>query len=443
MRGCKDVRIAVIGGAGRVGLVTSLGLAELGHHVTSSDTDAASISLLQKGNLPFYEAGLKEMLSRHLEARRLVFSLSITPCLPEIQAVFVCVGTPPSPSGAPEMLHFWRALDSLNPGLPPEAAVILKSTVPVGTNSELYRRWVSMAGPQVPHVVSSPEFLQEGAGLQGFLEPSRIVAGVRDEAGLEVLQEALAGIKAPWVVTSPENAEAIKYASNALLAARVSLVNELANLCEALGADILEVTRGVGLDPRIGRAYLEAGAGYGGPCLEKDLWALIYQAQSHGYEAPLLKEVQRVNARQRELVVRKVQACLGRVGGSVLGILGFAFKPGTDDTRGSPAASVATLLSSAGAEVRGYDPVARIFPVAGVKLYDDPYSMAEGADALILMTAWPAFRHLDLSRLRSVMRRPVLVDARNYLVGLPLEGFQYVGIGRSHRGTHGQFGESP
>jgi UDPglucose 6-dehydrogenase len=407
----------------------------LGHHVTSSDIDATGVGLLQHGCLPFHEAGLGELLSRHLEARRLVFSLGTIPCLQETQAIFVCVGTPASSSGAPEMSHFWRALDPLIPGLPPGAALVLKSTVPVGTNAELHRRCVSTAGLQAPHVLSCPEFMQEGAGLQGFLNPSRIVAGVRDKAGLQVLQEALAGIRAPWVVTTPENAEAIKYASNALLAARVSLVNELANLCETLGADILEVTRGAGLDPRIGQAYLEAGAGYGGPCLEKDLWAIIYQAQSHGCETPLLKEVQRVNARQQELVVRKVQGCLGRVSGSVLGILGLAFKPGTDDTRGSPSVAVATLLLSAGAEVRGYDPVASVFPVAAVKRYDDPYSMAEGADALILMTSWPSFRHLDFPRLRSVMKRPVLVDGRNCLAGLPLEGFQYVGIGRNPVGT--------
>ncbi len=419
--------LVVIGGAGRVGLVCSLCLAELGHNVECVDTNREALNLLTNGSLPFYDKGLETILRRNLQAQRLAFASEMS--LTGANAVFICVGTPPSATGYHDMSHFWRAADPLLDVVAPDSVVFIRSTVPIGTNAALATRWGAKSD-RVPDVVSFPEFLQEGSGCEGFLSPSRVVVGVRAHRGADVLASILSGIEAPWVITTPENAEAIKYASNAFLAARISLVNELANVCEAVGADILEVIRGMGLDPRIGRSYLQAGAGYGGPCLGKDLSAFILQSSAGGYEPTLLTEVQNLNVKQHRLVANKLGDCLGGGAGKVIGILGFSFKPGTDDTRCSPSLAVASSLMAQGAEVRVYDPVAVVPPNLGVKHFDCPYLMADGADALVLMTAWPVFREVDFPRLRALMRTPLLLDARNYLGGLDLRGFLYQGIGR-------------
>lgn len=430
-------RISVIG-VGYVGLVTGTCFADLGNKVIALDIDQKRIELLNEGVLPIYEPGLEEMVARNVEAERLSFTTSYEDALSEADFVFIAVGTPSGVDGEADLQHVRAAAISVAKTMQAPLIVVNKSTVPVGTGD-----WVSeiiqahQPKPIPFSVVSNPEFLREGAAISDFMSPSRIVLGsLEPEAADKVAQLHLA-LRAPIVVCDLRTAEMIKYASNALLATKISFINEIANICEALGADVKEVAAGMGYDPRIGRHFLDAGLGFGGSCFPKDVMALAYMAEEKGRHPQLLQAVLDINADQRRQIIVKTKRLLGDLDGKAIGLLGLTFKPNTDDLRQAPAIEVAQRLLAEGAEVQAYDPVgmkraAELLPE--IQMAQDPYALASGRDALVVCTEWNEFKQLDLERIHSLMRNPVIIDGRNiYSPKAMMElGFHYRGIGRGY-----------
>jgi UDPglucose 6-dehydrogenase len=433
--------IAVIG-TGYVGLVTGTCFADLGNKVTCIDIDEHKIETLHEGGVPIYEPGLEEVIRRNVAAGRLFFSTSYAEGLADAEFVFIAVGTPSGVDGEADLQYVRMAAETIGETMDHSLIIINKSTVPVGTGdwvADIIRR--RQPEPVPFAVVSCPEFLREGSALADFINPDRVVLGSLDRDAAEKVAQLHLPLRAPIMLTDLRTAEMIKYASNAFLATRISFINEIANICERLGADVKEVAAGMGYDKRIGRAFLDAGVGYGGSCFPKDVKALEYMGLLHGAHPALLRAVMDINRDQRRQIVHKLRELLGALDGKTIGLLGLAFKPNTDDMRDAPSIEVAHILAREGAEVRGYDPVAmavaeRLMPE--VVMCKTPYALAEGCDALVLMTEWNEFKHLDLARIRSLMRTPVVLDGRNVYEPRAMweAGFLYRGIGRGYNHPH-------
>jgi UDPglucose 6-dehydrogenase len=423
-------------GAGYVGLVTSAGLAELGHRVVVLETDASRLEALGRHQLPIHEPGLDELVERHAARGRLTFSGSYAASIPDADFIFIAVNTPPKPSGEADTAYVMAAVASLLPHARPGQVVITKSTVPVGTGDAIARAIQDAASTGV-EVVSNPEFLREGTAVRDFLAPDRIVVGASSRTAASPVVGLYSSLSAPVVVCSRRSAELAKYAANALLATRISFMNEMSAICEAVDADIEEVARVVGLDQRIGGSYLSAGLGWGGSCFPKDLRALSATAHEHGIEPAVLEATVSVNMRQRERIYRRLCEAIAPVNGdgATVAVLGLAFKPNTDDVRESPAIDIIRRLTEHGVSVQAHDPVAmhNARAILGkISYFAEPHDTAENADAVFLATEWDEYRQLDWARIRELMRGRVVIDSRNALDGPRLErlGFQYISVGR-------------
>ena len=434
------MRVAMIG-TGYVGLVSGACFAHFGHHVTCVDKDADKIAALSRGEIPIYEPGLTELVRTNVGDHRLAFSTELSDPVAAADAVFIAVGTPSRRGdGHADRSYVYAAAREIAAALRGTTAVVTKSTVPVGTGDEVETIIREQRPDADVCVVSNPEFLREGAAIRDFMHPDRIVVGIEDPRGREILAEIYRPLylnAAPILYTDRRTAELIKYASNAFLATKITFINEVADLCEKVGADVQEVARGMGLDNRIGSKFLHAGPGYGGSCFPKDALALIKTGQDH--EAPLriLETVVAVNDQRKRAMARKVATALGgNLRGKTVAVLGLTFKPNTDDLREAPALAVITALQDMGAKVRAYDPAG--MPQAknvlsGVTYADNAYACAENAEALVIITEWEQFRALDLGRLKATMAQPVVVDLRNVYPPEELRkhGFRYQGIGRA------------
>jgi UDPglucose 6-dehydrogenase len=427
-------------GAGYVGLVSGACFADFGHQVACIDKDAARIGALKRGEIPIFEPGLAELVESNVRQGRLEFGTEASRA-GEAEAVFIAVGTPSRRGdGHADLSFVYQAVRDIAPLLSSDAVVITKSTVPVGTGDEIDNILREKRPDANIQVVSNPEFLREGAAIQDFKHPDRIVVGSDDDRARKVLTEIYRPLylnAPPIIFVSRRTAELIKYASNAFLATKITFINEMADLCEQVGADVQEVARGMGLDNRIGAKFLHAGPGFGGSCFPKDTSALIKTAHDHGVPLRVVETVSAVNEQRKRAMARKVvQALGGSVRGKTVAVLGLTFKPNTDDTRDSPAIPLITALHDLGAIVRGYDPAGMeqakpLLP--DVHYCRSAYSAAEGADAIVIATEWEQFRALDLARLKGIMIQPVIVDLRNIYRADEIRraAFHYVSIGRA------------
>jgi UDPglucose 6-dehydrogenase len=428
-------QICVIG-VGYVGLVTAACFADLGNRVIALDINPERIENLKLGIMPIYEPGLKEMVDRNMQAGRIIFTTSYAEALPGTEFVFIAVGTPSGVDGEADLRSVEASARSVAENMTEPLVIINKSTVPVGTGdwvADIIRRHQKLPLPF--SVVSCPEFLREGSAINDFMQPYRNVLGSLDPEAAEKVAQLHLPLRAPIVITDLRTAEMIKYASNAFLATKISFINEIANICEALGADVKEVAIGMGYDQRIGRHFLDAGIGYGGSCFPKDVKALAYMAAEKGRHPQLLNAVMEINADRRGMAVTHIKEMVGELSGKVIGLLGLSFKPNTDDMRDAPSITVAQALQSEGAVVRAYDPVAMDVACSmlpGVEMVSDPYTLAQGCDALVVMTEWNEFKQLDRARVRGLMRCPVLFDGRNIYEPAEMAqlGFIYRGVGR-------------
>lgn len=437
------MRIAIVG-TGYVGLVSGACFAEMGLDITCVDTDRRKIAALNEGRIPIYEPGLEEIVRRNFDAGRLHFTTDLAACLGEVEVVFSAVGTPPREDGSADLSQVFEVARTFGRHIGRYTLLVTKSTVPVGT-AERIRRIVAeelaARGAEVPFdVASNPEFLKEGAAVKDFMSPDRVVVGVESERA----RRLMARLYRPFLINNFRvlfmdiaSAEMTKYAANAMLATRISFMNEIANLCDLVGADVEMVRKGIGSDARIGSKFLYPGCGYGGSCFPKDVKALAHTAHEHGYTMQVIEAVERVNERQKSIVFDKLQLALGDLRGKTVAVWGLAFKPETDDIREAPALVVIDRLLEAGATVRAYDPVAanesrrrlgeeRVYHAASM------YEAAEGADAVALITEWKQFRMPDWTLLRSAMRDNIIVDGRNILDKEEAlnAGFRYYGIGK-------------
>ena len=437
------MRIAIVG-TGYVGLVSGACFAEMGLDITCVDTDRRKIAALNEGRIPIYEPGLEEIVRRNFDAGRLHFTTDLAACLGEVEVVFSAVGTPPREDGSADLSQVFEVARTFGRHIGRYTLLVTKSTVPVGT-AERIRRIVAeelaARGAEVPFdVASNPEFLKEGAAVKDFMSPDRVVVGVESERA----RRLMARLYRPFLINNFRvlfmdiaSAEMTKYAANAMLATRISFMNEIANLCDLVGADVEMVRKGIGSDARIGSKFLYPGCGYGGSCFPKDVKALAHTAHEHGYTMQVIEAVERVNERQKSIVFDKLQLALGDLRGKTVAVWGLAFKPETDDMREAPALVVIDRLLEAGATVRAYDPVAanesrrrlgeeRVYHAASM------YEAAEGADAVALITEWKQFRMPDWTLLRSAMRDNIIVDGRNILDKEEAlnAGFRYYGIGK-------------
>ncbi len=447
------MNVSVIG-TGYVGLVTGACLAEVGHQVVCMDDDARKIRVLLDGGMPIYEPHLEGMVRRTRAAGRLQFTADVSEAVRDAAVIFICVNTPPLPDGEADLSYVESAVRRIAEQATRSTLITEKSTVPVQTGAWIEKTlavYGKRPGVQFD-VASNPEFTREGMAVEDFLHPDRIVVGISSARAEQTLRELYAPIiegrfrcpihadcrqdrAVPFVVTDIRSAELIKHASNSFLALKISFANALADVCELAGGDILEVTKGVGLDRRIGRAFLNAGIGFGGSCFPKDVKAFVKIAEKSGYDFALLKEVDRINERRREMVLEKLKKALWILRGKRIGLLGLAFKPETDDVRQAPALAIARRLMEEGAEVRGYDPQAGAKAAGALPeltICSGPYEVAAQAEALILCTEWAEFLGLDWPRVKAQMIRPLILDGRNALdrEKLITLGFEYIGIGR-------------
>ncbi len=422
--------IGVIG-TGYVGLVTAAGFAELGNEVYCVDIDADKIEGLKNGQMPIWEPGLEELVAKHRD--RLHFSTDIGDALQHARLLFVAVGTPPTYSGDADLSAVNAVVDAMPPS--DQHALVMKSTVPVGTGETIKRVFVEQ-GKAGFRYVSCPEFLKEGSAIKDFLEPDRVVVGDDGDWAGDAVVELYAPLDAPLVRTDISSAEMVKLASNAFLATKISFINEIANVCEETGADVVEVAKGMGLDNRIGPKFLQAGIGFGGSCFPKDVTALKQLAGNSGYHFQLLNSVIEVNELQKRRVISKLEKHLGKLVDKKIALLGLAFKPNTDDMREASSLVLSARLQAAGARVRAYDPVAEGEArklIRGVAFKESAFDAVEGADAVVLVTEWPEFGQLDLAAVAGAMRGNLLVDGRNFFEPERVReaGLVYEGIGRA------------
>jgi UDPglucose 6-dehydrogenase len=450
------MRIAVVG-SGYVGLVAGACFADLGHDVILVDNDQRKLSTLRNGQVPIHEKFLPELFNRH-RGQRLTFSDDLHSSVRESSAIFVAVGTPPTESGEADLSYVETVAREISAGIDGYKLIVEKSTVPVYT-SEWIRRIILRNGtdPEMFDVASNPEFLREGTAVTDFLFPDRIVVGCNSERAAEVLREIYrpltdgsyysrsdaipqpdrAIIPAPLIVTSTQSAELIKHASNAFLAMKISFINAVASVCEAVGADVGQVVHGIGKDSRIGPRFLNPGIGYGGSCFPKDVMAFRAVARESGYEFRLLDEVMHINEDQRQRFLRKVRSALWTLRGKNLGVLGLAFKGGTDDIRESPALFIVQALLQEGSKIAAYDPAAmdrtQEVIASGIRFANSAYEAAHGADALLILTEWEEFANLDLTRLRQELRYPIVIDGRNLYDPevMAAHGYTYYSVGRA------------
>lgn len=452
------MKVCVIG-TGYVGLVTGVCLAHIGHNVTCVDNNEAKVKLMQSGTSPIYEPGLDEIMQGAMTAGNLEFTIDINGAIAESQIIFIAVGTPALPTGESDTRYVEAVAKSIGSAINEEYKVIVnKSTVPIGSgdwvrqiiNREIEPRNLDIT-PQFD-VVSNPEFLREGSAIYDTFNPDRIVLGSNSEQALLLMKElyqpiiernisAISSIKeltpqpVPVVITDLSSAETIKYAANSFLATKISFINELANICDRVGADVTQVARGIGLDSRIGNKFLQAGIGWGGSCFPKDVSALIHTATDYGYDAELLKATVKVNTTQRLIAIEKLQQVLKILKGKTIGLLGLTFKPDTDDLRDAPAIDLIEELNRLGAKVKAYDPLIKStehHPIlADIELEVTPQNLAKDCDALVLVTDWQEFATWDYTQLAKVMNTAVIIDGRNYLnaIDLAAAGFYYIGIG--------------
>jgi UDPglucose 6-dehydrogenase len=427
-------------GAGYVGLVTGTCFADSGNDVTCVDVDQRKVDLLNQGKIPIYEPGLAELIERNVAAERLHFTSDVAAAVKTARVIYLAVGTPSAADGSADTSYLMAAVDGIAPHLRADAVVVTKSTVPVGTCARIERRLLEKTNRAVD-VASNPEFLKEGAAIEDFTKPDRVVVGVRRAEVGDLLKELYAPFlrtEHPFLVMSPESAEMTKYVANALLSTKISFINEVANLCERLEADINDVRRGIGHDSRIGFAFLFPGVGYGGSCFPKDVRALSHMARERGIEPRILQVVDEVNTRQKQVLFEKIERHFaGDVAGKTIAIWGLAFKPRTDDIREAPALALIDALLARGAKIRVHDPeaMANVRAIYGDKLaYADlPIEALHGADALAIVTEWSEFRNPDFDAMRKAMRSPAIFDGRNlYSIGqMRAARFAYYSIGRA------------
>jgi len=430
-------------GTGYVGLVSGACFAEFGVQVVCADNDEAKIAALQGGTIPIYEPGLDGIVERNVRQGRLSFTCDTAKAIESSLVIFIAVSTPSRPDGSTDLTTVEAVAREIGRSMDGYKVIVTKSTVPVGTSVKV-RGWIeeelAAAGREVRFsIASNPEFLREGAAIGDFMRPDRVVIGTEDVEATAILNDLyrpLYLIEAPILMTDIPTAELTKYAANAFLATKISFINEIANLCEKVGADVHSIARGIGLDRRIGPKFLHAGPGFGGSCFPKDTRSVAHFAREIGQELEIIESVIRVNERQRERMVEKVVEALdGDIDGRTIGILGLSFKPETDDIRDAPALDIIRGLEKRGARIRAYDPQAmreasKLLP--DLTTCDDPYEACTGADALVLITEWNQFRMLDLARIRSLLRQPVVVDLRNIYEPEPMReaGFRYFCVGR-------------
>ena len=432
------MHIAVIG-TGYVGLVTGACFAEFGVDVICVDVDAAKLERLSAGEMPIYEPGLEQIVTKNMQSGRLRFTTDIKQAVEQALVIFLAVGTPPKPDGSPDMSFVEAAARSVAQHMNGYKVIVTKSTVPIGTGEHLRKLIREHQKSKLNFgIVSNPEFLREGAAINDFMRPDRVVIGSRDEEAIAIMRDLyrpLYLIEAPFVVTSLEAAELTKYAANAFLATKISFINEIANLCEAIGCDVHDVARAIGMDKRIGSKFLHPGPGFGGSCFPKDTQALASVARDFGRESLIVDAVIEVNRRQRQAMLPKIEKLVGSLEGKTIAVLGLAFKPETNDMREAPSVEIIRGLLKGGATVRVYDPVAMeeaAEMISDVVFSDDEYTAVTGADALVFVTEWNQFRALDMTRIRDLMRSPSIADLRNIYEPEHMRelGFQYVGIGR-------------
>jgi UDPglucose 6-dehydrogenase len=431
------VQIAVIG-TGYVGLVTGAGLADFGNDVTCVDIDVSKIDALKQGKIPIYEPGLDQIVSKNVHEGRLSFTTDLATAIRNARAIFIAVGTPPRPDGSADLRYVEDVARAIAQHMNGPKLVITKSTVPIGTGRMIEGILKQAGNGYTASVVSNPEFLREGSAIEDFMRPDRVVIGASDKESIELMKEIYAplhSLEIPFVVTNVESSELIKYASNGFLATKISFINEIAVLCEKIGADVHDVAIGMGLDSRIGPKFLQAGPGFGGSCFPKDTLAVADIARQYDYNFQIIEAVLRVNHDIKERMVDKVSEALGEVSGKTVGLLGLAFKPETDDMRDSPTIPLIAGLQKRGATIRAYDPQAMdnaktMFQ--NVSFCRDAYDAAKDVDALVIATEWNEFRALNLARIKTLVREPLIVDLRNVYdpQRMKTEGFTYVSVGR-------------
>ncbi|RYG35575.1 UDP-glucose/GDP-mannose dehydrogenase family protein [bacterium] len=409
------MKVAVVG-TGYVGLVTGVVLASLGNDVVCVDTDSAKIEKLRGGDSPIFEPGIEELIQKGIKEGFLTFSTDTAEATRQSDVVFIAVGTPPGEDGTPDLKYVRAVATSIGKAIDKPTLVINKSTVPVGSG-DLVENIILEQGvdPSLFNVLSNPEFLREGSAIQDTLHPDRIVIGTKNPAAAEKIKDLYAPLEAPVIVTDLQSAELIKYASNSFLALKISYINAISRICELCGANVDDVAKGMGADARIGKQFLQAGLGWGGSCFPKDVLGMLTTSQQFGYDFGLLQEVIDINDDQTKHFVRRLSEKIGGFAGKRIGVMGLAFKPNTDDIRDAKSAVVVQEILDGGGEVVGYDPIAmdvfrRQFP--GITYVDNVYQVSEGADALILVTEWNEFRHLDLERLGASMKARILFDGR-------------------------------
>jgi UDPglucose 6-dehydrogenase len=431
-------------GAGYVGLVSAACFAEFGWTVTCVDKDVDRIARLKRGEVPIYEPGLDELLERNARGGRVLFSTTVSAVVPDADLVFLAVGTPMRRGdGYADLTYIFEAVDEVAPHLTGSTVIATKSTVPVGTSREIKRQLRELRPDLDVIVCSNPEFLREGSAIHDFTHPDRVLIGCDDPRGRDVMQQLyqpLALRNAPIVFVSPESAELAKYAANAFLAMKVTFINEIADLCEAVGADVQEVAASIGGDGRIGSKFLHAGPGYGGSCFPKDVTALIRTSREAKSPVTLIEQVEKVNTERKIAMAKRIEEAIGTLRGKSIAVFGVTFKPNTDDMREAPSLVILPMLLARGASVRAYDPQGRVKGeelMPGVEWCDNALATAQGADVLVVLTEWNEFRAIDLLALRKAMRGNVLVDLRNiYQPALAhAAGFHYHGVGRGSRAS--------
>jgi len=442
------MHICVVG-TGYVGLVTGACLADFGINVTCVDKDEEKIAKLLDGEIPIYEPGLDSLVEKNAKAGRLHFSTDLAPAIQHALAIFIAVGTPPKEDGSADLSYVVQVAEAIADNLNGYKVVVTKSTVPIGTGQLIEKIMNERGNGAHPFsVVSNPEFLREGSAIADFMRPDRVVIGARDAQAVAIMKDIYSPlylIETPFVITNVESSELIKYASNAFLATKITFINEVAELCDRLGADVHHVSRGMGLDKRIGPKFLHPGPGYGGSCFPKDTHAMSEIAREAGRPFEIVDKVIEVNDRIKERAVERVQEAIGKdLDGKTVAVLGLSFKPETDDMRESSSIPLVTALVEGGAKVKAFDPVAmdnarRMLP-EGVEYCEDSYDAADGADAMIIVTEWNQFRSLDMERVRSSLKQPVVVDLRNLYDPKRMKdkGFQYSSVGRAAKDLPGE-----
>jgi UDPglucose 6-dehydrogenase len=432
------MNICVIG-VGYVGLVTGACFAEFGIKVTCVDNDREKIAGLQKGKIPIYEPRLEELVLKNIREKRLQFTDNLEEGVRHSLVVFIAVGTPSDKEGRADLRYVKEVAEAIGRTMDGYKIIVTKSTVPVGTGQLISRIVRKQQKKKHPFdIVSNPEFLREGSAIEDFMHPNRVVIGAQSDQAVAIMKDLYSPlylIETPFVITGVETAEMIKYASNAFLATKISFINEMANICERVGADVHQVARGMGLDQRIGPKFLHPGPGFGGSCFPKDTQAIVQLAQSLDYEFEIVKAVLKVNQRQKQIMVDKIVTVAGPLKGKTLGVLGLTFKPNTDDIREAPALTIIKKLGALGARIQTYDPAG--MPEARkvlrkVEFKEDLYGAGQGADALILITEWNQFRNIDWSRMKGLLKRPVVIDLRNIYdpVKMHKQGITYYSVGR-------------